>query len=640
MPQCDYCGSTILFGGVRDQGYRFCNAKCQKKGQALAINQPSPESLEAEVNAIHQGTCPRCGGRGPVDVHTSHHVVSIIVATSWSSKPHICCRKCGRNEQIKDALFLLALGWWGFPWGLVVTPIQIIRNVASWCRELDPSQPSPELRRLVQAHLGQTLAKTPSSPTPASPTGAQYSPHLPTTVSPSAKPMKRFFKFIQWLIVGLTGLFILPQLGEGQILPLLCLIAALVIILPTIEPLLEAKLPLLNKGIVKWLTWLILFITAMILVGKSLISISNVALCTQPQQGTCPSDVTTLFRDNNTQKLYLSATPDNIKDGTEFKWVLKYKPKPGNEIGFDSKTAKASIQDGKFLLEMIPKELPAGSYQLSISSDNKSFVTQTKKFRVWDGQLKALTVCTQPQQGQCQSDVNALVKNTQKLYLSATSEHLKEGTDLKWDLKYTPEPDKTSQIDSKTAKASVNDGKMLLEIEPKELPIGTYQLSLRSSPNILVTETKEFTVWDSDRDVQARLGDTLKSAATTLGQLKLCDRTGLPEPKRDSITQLTSKPDFCKADISTFKSDSKAIGFQLNINSALDDTKVKIIWNLVGSSGAKPITPESVKSLNHKTAWLSFTLSSPEGFPPGNYELIIVLETKNAKPIYRKFTVQ
>lgn len=161
MAKCDYCGTTILFGGVKDHGYRFCNARCQQTGRALiAANQVPVEVLDEQVRVVHQGKCPCCSGRGPVDVHTSHRVWSAFVLTSWVSRPHVCCGKCGRIEQIKDSLFSLFLGWWGFPWGLIVTPIQIIRNLVGLLSQPNPSQPSRQLRRLVLIHIGTNIMRS------------------------------------------------------------------------------------------------------------------------------------------------------------------------------------------------------------------------------------------------------------------------------------------------------------------------------------------------------------------------------------------------------------------------------------------------------------------------------------------------
>jgi hypothetical protein len=36
MAKCEYCGSTIIFGGKRGANGRFCNQKCQARGGLLA----------------------------------------------------------------------------------------------------------------------------------------------------------------------------------------------------------------------------------------------------------------------------------------------------------------------------------------------------------------------------------------------------------------------------------------------------------------------------------------------------------------------------------------------------------------------------------------------------------------------------
>jgi len=35
MGKCGYCGSAVLFGGVREGTLRFCNARCRACGAAL-----------------------------------------------------------------------------------------------------------------------------------------------------------------------------------------------------------------------------------------------------------------------------------------------------------------------------------------------------------------------------------------------------------------------------------------------------------------------------------------------------------------------------------------------------------------------------------------------------------------------------
>jgi hypothetical protein len=164
MAKCDYCGSTIIFGGKLDPNGRFCNARCQGRGGLLALSRQLPEAaVQEQMWKAHQGPCPKCNGAGPVDVHVSHKVWSALLLTSWSSTPQMCCRSCGLKSQVAASAFSLILGWWGFPWGLVVTPVQIGRNLIGMASPPDPSKPSAQFEKIVRmtmaANAGQSQAR-------------------------------------------------------------------------------------------------------------------------------------------------------------------------------------------------------------------------------------------------------------------------------------------------------------------------------------------------------------------------------------------------------------------------------------------------------------------------------------------------
>jgi len=154
VARCDYCGTNILFGGVKEGNLRFCNSKCHQQGYLLAIADEVPEDVMSKYLAeVHQGDCPKCNGPGPVDVHTSHLVWSALVFTSWQSRPQVCCRKCGIKSKLGGTAISGVAGWWGFPWGLVVTPIQVCRNVFGLFFSPDPRMPSKQLETLVKMNL-------------------------------------------------------------------------------------------------------------------------------------------------------------------------------------------------------------------------------------------------------------------------------------------------------------------------------------------------------------------------------------------------------------------------------------------------------------------------------------------------------
>jgi hypothetical protein len=111
------------------------------------------EAIAEHVREVHAGACPKCGGPGPIDIHTSHTIWSALYLSSWRSKPEVCCRRCGTKAKIGGLAFSGVLGWWGFPFGLIMTPVQIVRNLGGIFSATDPHQPSPQLTEMVRAHL-------------------------------------------------------------------------------------------------------------------------------------------------------------------------------------------------------------------------------------------------------------------------------------------------------------------------------------------------------------------------------------------------------------------------------------------------------------------------------------------------------
>lgn len=148
---CANCGTIILFGGEKLNGRRYCNTTCLEAGRVRQAADRVPDTLATEaVEAIHAGPCPVCSGPGPVDVHVAHSAWSALVMTSWSSKPQVCCRRCGRAAKLKAIAFTGAFGWWGFPWGLIAAPVQIGRNVIGLLTGPDPSTPSAQLEEVAR----------------------------------------------------------------------------------------------------------------------------------------------------------------------------------------------------------------------------------------------------------------------------------------------------------------------------------------------------------------------------------------------------------------------------------------------------------------------------------------------------------
>jgi hypothetical protein len=168
MASCDFCNTTILFGGSFEGNHRFCSDACRSKSILLKEASRLPaEWVRGQTQAVHSGSCPKCGGTGPVDVHKAHRVWSAVFLTSWSSHPAISCRKCALKRQAGSLLYSLVLGWWGLPWGLIWTPVQVVRNVIGMVKPPSPDAPSPSLERAIAFELAaQQLQPQPGTGVP------------------------------------------------------------------------------------------------------------------------------------------------------------------------------------------------------------------------------------------------------------------------------------------------------------------------------------------------------------------------------------------------------------------------------------------------------------------------------------------
>ena len=68
------------------------------------------------------------------------------------------------KSQLTGTFFSLFLGWWGFPWGLLVTPIQMGRNLLGIARPPEPSKPSAQLEKIVRMTMASQAIRQQSAP--------------------------------------------------------------------------------------------------------------------------------------------------------------------------------------------------------------------------------------------------------------------------------------------------------------------------------------------------------------------------------------------------------------------------------------------------------------------------------------------
>ena len=154
MATCASCGKTIESGGIRLGDRSFCDGTCLDKARMLEGAPPTAgRGVANSARQIHSGPCPICRGPGPVDVHDAYWVWSALVLTRWGSRQQVSCRRCAVKAQVGGIARSAILGWWGFPWGFVLTPVQIGRNVIAILNPPSPEEPSDRLRAIARDHL-------------------------------------------------------------------------------------------------------------------------------------------------------------------------------------------------------------------------------------------------------------------------------------------------------------------------------------------------------------------------------------------------------------------------------------------------------------------------------------------------------
>jgi len=157
MATCNTCNNTILFGGKHDGDRVYCNDQCMARSALSEAGAQVPaETVRREALALRSSACPQCQRTGsPIEYRESHRAISYIIATSWSSPGQLCCRTCHVKALLGNSAITLLAGWWGFPWGLIATPLQLIRNVVGLCSGGDRPEPSEKLLAAVRSMLAQ-----------------------------------------------------------------------------------------------------------------------------------------------------------------------------------------------------------------------------------------------------------------------------------------------------------------------------------------------------------------------------------------------------------------------------------------------------------------------------------------------------
>jgi len=155
---CDFCGQQLGWGAVRTNDYEFCSQKCAEQGRIFDVLKTVPKAqLDDYVMRTHMSECSTCKKNKGIDAHPSYEVWSALVITRWTSSYKIQCVECAKSRQRNSLVFSLIAGWWGVPWGIFITPLQVIRNIGALRSAPKVGEPSAKFYKLATTHLAKQM---------------------------------------------------------------------------------------------------------------------------------------------------------------------------------------------------------------------------------------------------------------------------------------------------------------------------------------------------------------------------------------------------------------------------------------------------------------------------------------------------
>lgn len=84
------------------------------------------ENREANVPDLR---CVACGRKNhSIRLTQMSYVISLFVFTKRKGSSGLWCERCRASASAKYSLISALFGWWGFPWGLIYTPVALYTN--------------------------------------------------------------------------------------------------------------------------------------------------------------------------------------------------------------------------------------------------------------------------------------------------------------------------------------------------------------------------------------------------------------------------------------------------------------------------------------------------------------------------------
>ncbi|NML39622.1 hypothetical protein HHL17_20650 [Chitinophaga sp. G-6-1-13] len=150
-------------GGLTAEALDIAKNEIRKRGlnprfsKALDVQNKTYtiEEIDSYCNLINNLNCPICDSVSEkLNATLTAEVMSFIIITQYKKKIHVGCPDC-LDELNNSALNkTIALGWWGFPWGIIRSIQAITLNIKSK-RSNHMDSPNQFLRSFILSNIGQ-----------------------------------------------------------------------------------------------------------------------------------------------------------------------------------------------------------------------------------------------------------------------------------------------------------------------------------------------------------------------------------------------------------------------------------------------------------------------------------------------------
>ncbi len=115
-------------------------------------------------------------------------------------------------------------------------------------------------------------------------------------------------------------------------------------------------------------------------------------------------------------------------------------------------------------------------------------------------------------------------------------------------------------------------------------------------------------------------------STASLSNVKVCDKL---------------ENDTCPSDMATMATTTSAFYVTGDVNNAPTGTKIKIDWKYLGGEIAAQDIDSVTLTTEENTNVLESSLDKPDsGWPKGDYEIVLKIQTDNTDPISKKFSVK